>query len=30
MMFLYFGAINPVDFVIIEAGLGIKMIRRMF
>lgn len=30
MMFLYFGEINPVDFVIIEAGLGIKMIRRMF
>ncbi|KMS09601.1 folylpolyglutamate synthase, partial [Staphylococcus aureus] len=24
MMFLYFGEINPVDFVIIEAGLGIK------
>ena len=30
MMFLYFGEINPVDFVVIEAGLGIKMIRRMF
>lgn len=24
MMFLYFGEIRPVDFVIIEAGLGIK------
>ena len=24
MMFLYFGEINPVDFVVIEAGLGIK------
>lgn len=24
MMFLYFGEIHPVDFVIIEAGLGIK------
>ncbi|PNZ47008.1 bifunctional folylpolyglutamate synthase/dihydrofolate synthase [Staphylococcus simulans] len=24
MMFLYFGAIRPVDFVIVEAGLGIK------
>ena len=24
MMFLYFGEIHPVDFVIVEAGLGIK------
>ncbi|WP_436854065.1 bifunctional folylpolyglutamate synthase/dihydrofolate synthase [Staphylococcus caeli] len=24
MMFLYFGEIHPVDFVVIEAGLGIK------
>lgn len=24
MMFLYFGEIHPVDFVIIEAGLGVK------
>lgn len=24
MMFLYFGALHPVDFVIVEAGLGIK------
>ena len=24
MMFLYFGEINPVDFVIIEAGLELK------
>ncbi|MCU5746066.1 bifunctional folylpolyglutamate synthase/dihydrofolate synthase [Staphylococcus sp. SQ8-PEA] len=24
MMYLYFGEINPVDFVIIEAGLGVK------
>ena len=28
MMFLYFGEIHPVDFVVIEAGLGIKMILR--
>lgn len=24
MMFVYFGEINPVDFVIVEAGLGVK------
>ncbi|MBF7016909.1 bifunctional folylpolyglutamate synthase/dihydrofolate synthase [Staphylococcus durrellii] len=24
MMFVYFGEINPVDFVVIEAGLGVK------
>ena len=29
MMFLYFGEIHPVDFVIVEAGLGIKMIQLM-
>ena len=25
MMFVYFGQIHPVDFVVVEAGLGIKM-----
>lgn len=30
MMFLYFGEIRPVDFVVIEAGLGIKMIPLMY
>ncbi|BAS45907.1 folylpolyglutamate synthase [Staphylococcus schleiferi] len=24
MMYLYFGAVHPVDFVIVEAGLGVK------
>ncbi len=24
MMFVYFGQIHPVDFVVVEAGLGIK------